>query len=509
MTDHCFCVRPLSFVSLFALALALGACNGRLEVTDENIGDGGSSLAGQGGDGAGGSGGSTGGAAGTGGTAGSGGAAGSADAGRCTNGPLECDSGVCIDGVCEPPSCTDGRRNGDEVGVDCGGGCAPCLTLCQNECAVSDALIPLGCDPAGEPPTGVASRPRSNEDGTIIAFDYCFASSPCNSLYWTATDGVRPLPVSGGALLSGMSEDGQLILLKPQVAFGNQALLASPDGSSAPAGVAPGPALVSASGVIVGVSPPTDDAFGLFRRARGGDIEALGELPFGSNQLALSGASADGSTIVGYSFAETYQPFRYTDAGGLVFGLDGLPETADGATVSALSRDGRALAGVTMLGNQPRNIFRWTEADGVIELGAPVTATPGIDPALMELSDDGSVLAFSRETNAATGDFSAFRWTTSDGAQPLTPGIQSVATLVSGDGQVIIGETLDSQDYRSFVWTAARGARSIRAELEAAGVDLRGWSFGTPWSLSHDGKVAVGLGTCGGISTVYRLELPE
>jgi hypothetical protein len=36
----------------------------------------------------------------------------------------DCASFVCVGGQCAAPSCTDGVKNGDEVGVDCGGACA-------------------------------------------------------------------------------------------------------------------------------------------------------------------------------------------------------------------------------------------------------------------------------------------------------------------------------------------------------------------------------------------------
>jgi len=39
----------------------------------------------------------------------------------------DCLSSVCWDGVCMPPTCTDGLQNGDETGEDCGGPCAACL----------------------------------------------------------------------------------------------------------------------------------------------------------------------------------------------------------------------------------------------------------------------------------------------------------------------------------------------------------------------------------------------
>ncbi len=39
----------------------------------------------------------------------------------------DCESGVCVDGICQPPTCSDGVQNGDETGVDCGGSeCDPC-----------------------------------------------------------------------------------------------------------------------------------------------------------------------------------------------------------------------------------------------------------------------------------------------------------------------------------------------------------------------------------------------
>jgi uncharacterized membrane protein len=518
--------RILSLGSLAALSLAplsIAACDGRLEVTDEDLGGaaGSSNQAGSGG---------SSGSAGSSGTSGDpvscndgvrngdeedvdcGGASCPACPGEspCTNGPLECDSYICLDGVCQPPTCADGVRNGDEEDVDCGGGnCGPCSTLCHEQCAVSAALIPLGCDPSAPKPIGVASQPRSNDDGSLIAFEYCYEDSRCTPMYWSATEGVRAFAVSGGGTLAGMSADGQLVLVSPQLALGGDSLLFAPDGSSQPSGMGPTPALVSADGALVGVSPTTNNAFALLRRPRGGQIEPLGDLPFGSNEFALSGVSPDASVIVGYSYQTSFQPFRYAPGDGLVFGLEGLPATADGATINALSRDGQVFAGITLLGNDQQNVFRWTEADGVVEL-APVTpSTPGIDPSSMALSDDGSVLVYSRETNSATDDFGAFRWDTQRGAQALTPGIQSTASLVSGDGRVIIGQTLDTEDYRGFLWTEGGGARSIRSALETAGVDLTGWSLGTPRSLSRDGKVALGVGRCGELTTVYRLLLPE
>lgn len=39
-----------------------------------------------------------------------------------------CESGVCSGGECAAPACDDGVQNGNETGIDCGGGgCSPCM----------------------------------------------------------------------------------------------------------------------------------------------------------------------------------------------------------------------------------------------------------------------------------------------------------------------------------------------------------------------------------------------
>jgi hypothetical protein len=44
------------------------------------------------------------------------------------NDPKNCTSGVCTANQCAAPTCTDGVKNGNETGIDCGGGtCPPCM----------------------------------------------------------------------------------------------------------------------------------------------------------------------------------------------------------------------------------------------------------------------------------------------------------------------------------------------------------------------------------------------
>jgi hypothetical protein len=510
------------------LPLLLAACNGRLDVMTEGVGG----TAGSGGSGQGGGGTpSLAGAAGDGGGAGGtssdtqsctdgvqsgdeadvdcGGASCSPcpTASRCTGGS-DCASAHCVDGVCSDTSCDDGIRNGDEEGVDCGGtsGCPVCVERCA--CASSAALMPLGCDPVPGRAVGISGIPALSDDGSIVAFDICDENSRCQPLYWTASTGARTLPVpGGGATIAGLSGDGLLLLASPQVTLGTEATLYTPGGAATATGLRPAPALLSGGGSVFGVSP-TGSGTQLMRREPGGELTLLGTVPQTADFIQLSAATPDGSMVVGHSADN--QPFRWTLAGGLVLGLDDLPETADGATIGALSRSGEAFAGVTTLGFARVSVYRWTPAGGVVELAPAITSnTPGVNPFGMKLSDDGSVLAFSGETDQASQYFGAFRWTAATGVVALVPGIQSVAWLMSGDGSVIVGNGSDSGDYRAFFWTEQRGARSIRSVLEAAGVDFSGWTIDVPYAISRDGKVIAGIGTCGGVPTTYRMVLPE
>ena len=63
------------------------------------------------------------------------------DAGRACQRGADCTSGVCGDGICRAPTCTDGQRNGTELATDCGGECPACES--QTQCG-SDEDCPSG-----------------------------------------------------------------------------------------------------------------------------------------------------------------------------------------------------------------------------------------------------------------------------------------------------------------------------------------------------------------------------
>ena len=77
------------------------------------------------------------------------------DAG-CATGE-DCESGVCDEGVCAAATCEDGVLNGDETDVDCGGSCGPCEDgdACgdgddcgEGSICLDDTCVPEHCDDA-------------------------------------------------------------------------------------------------------------------------------------------------------------------------------------------------------------------------------------------------------------------------------------------------------------------------------------------------------------------------
>jgi hypothetical protein len=94
--------------------------------------------------------------------------------GRCES-DVECETQVCISGSCAVASCNDGRENGSETGVDCGGSCVePCDDCAGSECnppepTCDDRLINQGesdvdCGGPCEAPCGAGQRCENDGD---------------------------------------------------------------------------------------------------------------------------------------------------------------------------------------------------------------------------------------------------------------------------------------------------------------------------------------------------------
>ena len=136
------------------------------------------------------------------------------------------------------------------------------------------------------------------------------------------------------------------------------------------------------------------------------------------------------------------------------------------------------------------------------------------------ISADGSVIV--GEARDASGFWRAFRWTASTGMQDIGTlgGPESAALAANRDGTVIVGTSLTTGSTGSnhcFRWTAKTGMQDLRALLQAAGVHTAdNWiSLDTAAGISADGTVIVGFGLNPptkafpfGVWTPFRAVLP-
>ncbi|MBL8611634.1 MAG: hypothetical protein JNL38_30105 [Myxococcales bacterium] len=78
--------------------------------------------------------------------------------GKACKGDPDCASGNCASGTCQPASATDGKKDGDETGVDCGGASAPkCGT--GGGCKGDADCVSASCDTAA----GACRDPQAND----------------------------------------------------------------------------------------------------------------------------------------------------------------------------------------------------------------------------------------------------------------------------------------------------------------------------------------------------------
>jgi probable HAF family extracellular repeat protein len=254
-------------------------------------------------------------------------------------------------------------------------------------------------------------------------------------------------------------------------------------------------------------------------------FQGLGDLPGGSFRSFSTGASADGSTVVGFSDdgVSPGQSFIWTSTTGMqplpndfdANAVDGsgaavagtgpavslageaVRWTATGQTnlgflsggdfsnAFGISEDGSAVVGRAGDGSTTQ-AFRWTAGGGIEGLGfAPGT----FDSSARGVSGDGSVIA--GDGGFATGT-EAIRWTQSTGMEGLgfLPGatfLFSEALAVSEDGSTIVGRSESGSGTEAFRWTASGGMQGLG--------DLPGGAFFSHASaVSADGSIVVGAG---------------
>jgi probable HAF family extracellular repeat protein len=348
----------------------------------------------------------------------------------------------------------------------------------------------------------------SSADGVYIVGQYLDANGDPIAMRWDVTGGAGPEAL------------GEL----PTGSVWSEAFATSGDGS----------VVVGSSLIEHPTKPNTDRTEAFIWEA--GAMTGLGflEVSNGNDLSVATAISADGAVVAGRSHVSdpNHQAKKTSEAfvweAGVMTGLgfladDGLDYHSEALAVSG---DGSVIVGLasnTDPSDPTQSVdeaFRW-EAGVMTGLGFLQTDTKDVRSEATGVSYDGStVIGTSNVDHPDVPDTSveqAFVWVdgvmTGLGFLSGSPGpYQSIATAVSADGSVVVGESKLATGIEAFVWTAeSNEMRSLRDVLEQdLGVDLTGWTLDNPPVISSDGNTMIALATNpDGEVEVFVSYLPE
>jgi probable HAF family extracellular repeat protein len=352
-------------------------------------------------------------------------------------------------------------------------------------------------------------------DGETFVFAMCHLDSSMTSttdvtLYRRKSDGTRDVLEDAGAL--GLSSDGQRLLIYDSSAVavvnadGTRTVVPIPEAFATDVRIT-GDGVSVFGGVTNGGAGRT-----LARWTESGGLETLGDFPQLTDAVTweIGAVNQDGTVVVGYAQdADGPAPFRWTAAGGLE-DLGSLPEGVIGARPTGVSADGTTVTGFAIRNEQwtGSDIFRWTAQDQLQIMGASLPIASWPDAGTLLLSTDGAVLAGAALLNGAPG---LVRWG-EGGTAVASAGLAFVSDMTP-DGSVLVGSTAGT----GFLWrppvvelttpSSAYDVTRVETLLEQSGADATGWALESITNISDDGRIIYGTGTCGGVSTYYRMQL--
>jgi probable HAF family extracellular repeat protein len=175
-----------------------------------------------------------------------------------------------------------------------------------------------------------------------------------------------------------------------------------------------------------------------------------------------------------------------------------------GSRATGISADGSVIVGDTFA-DSSETPFRWE--NGVT---TPLNIGGGlIGPTAAAVSSDGRVIV---GTGSGAGASQSYRL--ENGVTELLSsfGRGSSAQAVSGDGSVIVGwADVGDGPPKAFVWDAGHGMRDLQDLLQNVyGLDLDGWNLLEATGVSDDGRTIVGWGTSPTSSgQAFLVTLPE
>jgi len=225
--------------------------------------------------------------------------------------------------------------------------------------------------------------------------------------------------------------------------------------------------------------------------------QGLGDLPGTYSYGFYSSAkdiSDDGSVIVGQSDSNLgLQAAKWTASG--IEPINGL-EDATGA-----SANGSVIVGTGVDGIARRVVGTQVQSLGYLHAAKPFSAANGVS------SDGRVVIGTSGALNVLNeATVEAFRWENgvmqSLGALTSDSSFRSVATSVSADGEVVVGNSaiyyFGQDRERAFIWDAEHGMRNLQSVLNDLGTTgLANWTLLGAEDISADGRTIVGWGRNG------------
>ena len=235
----------------------------------------------------------------------------------------------------------------------------------------------------------------------------------------------------------------------------------------------------------------------------------LGTLPSDPNQGVGTGASRDGSVLVGFTGGGSAhaEAFRWTEATGLQ-SLGDVPGGFARSHAMDVSRDGNTVVGAATPEGNTTSAARWTMDLGWELLDVPWYAESSMAEAV---SDDGDTIV--GYLNFPSG-YSGFRWKEGEGILAL-PGFaggaeQSMAHDITSDGFTVVGSVFGASFSGPFIWNPDIGMQLLWNVLLGQGIDpaLDGWSsLGSANTISGDGRFIGGSGWRNGVAEGWIAEI--
>jgi probable HAF family extracellular repeat protein len=300
-------------------------------------------------------------------------------------------------------------------------------------------------------------------------------------------------PNTLGSVARATSADGGVVAGYSVDVTGAKGFTWTQGGGRSDFGLLPGmPALTEADAISGDGSTVVGAMTGprAFRRVGDGSLQDLGVLT-GYTRSAASGASNDGSIVVGYCASgaahTSGQAFRWTSSGmqglGFTQGPNGVYSEA-----TAISRDGTTIIGNSEDFGGFTDAFVWR--NGAFTVLPQLPDTPFPSSFAYGVNFDGGVVV-----GASGARLRAALWRNGvvNDLGIAAGWAHSRAQAVSDDGNLVGCVLYTGGNQLAAVWTPATGMEPLADYLIANGVTIpQGWTLETCTSVSGDGHTVVG-----------------